>query len=322
MIHDYFNDYMISYKYKFDYIYITHRMPEGPEVIITTQYLKSKLLGKYILSLDVISGRYTHEKLKGKKLIENERWKIKKINSKGKFIWFELQNDLNDTIYLLNTLGLTGVWSFTSNNNSRVEITVVNSKNKIYKLYYVDARNFGTIEITDDFQILKSKLDKLAPDVLKTNFDDDSLKKLIKKYAMKHKTINIVKILINQSAIVSGIGNYLVAEILYDAKINPHRNLSNLTDPELFDLAKSIRKICKLAYYNNNTGYMKYYEKFMKTHSKKIISGTLPNYHPDIVGDNFKFNVYQQKKDPLGNIVARDEIIKGRTIHWVPTLQK
>ena len=35
----------------------------------------------------------------------------------------------------------------------------------------------------------------------------------------------------------------------------------------------------------------------------------------------FEFKVYQQKKDPLGNIVKKIETKDKRTSHWVPEIQ-
>ena len=75
----------------------------------------------------------------------------------------------------------------------------------------------------------------------------------------------------DQNDIVSGIGNYLSAEILYDAKISPHRQLDKLSNTEKKQLAHSMRKIVKLAYYDNKTGYMEHYIQFM-IHSKKQIN--------------------------------------------------
>ena len=63
-------------------------MPEGPEVIISTQYLNKKLKNKKITNIKVISGRYTHQKLQGINLLKNKNLSIKKVTSKGKFIWF------------------------------------------------------------------------------------------------------------------------------------------------------------------------------------------------------------------------------------------
>jgi DNA-formamidopyrimidine glycosylase len=300
-------------------------MPEGPEILITSQYLGTKLKNKKIQSIDILSGRYTHQKLKGLTLVDNFPHTVLKVDSKGKFLWFHMVDNNNKSIYMLCTFGLTGRWSFHKEKNSRIHFAVQSTTNakKKYDLYYIDDRNFGTVEFTDNTRILDAKLDRLAPDVLKSNQTDDLMINTIKKYTLKKDGKNIVKVLMDQEAVVSGIGNYLVAEILYDAKIDPHRNIGDLSDREIEHLAMSIRKITKHAYYHNTSGYMTYFEKFMKKHADRIDSGVYPNYHPDIkIKQPFEFKVYQQKKDPLGNKVQNDEIIKGRTIHWVEQIQK
>lgn len=302
-------------------------MPEGPEVLITSQYLKTKLKKKKIESVEVLSGRYTHQNLKGLNLTNNAPLTVDTIDTKGKFLWMKLLDKSNNTIYMMNTFGMSGRWSFHENQNScRIKFVIQSNTDpsKKYDLYYIDARNFGTMEFTSNEQILQKKLNKLAPDVLKTNMSDNDLLTAIRHFNSKSKkNKNLVKVLMDQEAIVSGIGNYLVAEILYDAKLNPHRDLKDLSEEEMKTLAHSIRKIAKLAYYNNVSGYMDHFKIFMKTHSERVDQGIFPNYHPDIKSNKkFTFKVYQQSRDPLGNNVENDEIVKGRTIHWVKNIQK
>lgn len=304
-------------------------MPEGPEIIISTQYLKSKLQNKSIKSIKILGGRYSHQELIGLKLLRPSRsYKIIDINSKGKFIWFELQ-DTKDrtTIYLANTLGMAGNWSFYKSKSSRIRFQICCTKKKkkrYYNLYFADSRNFGDIRFYDNVEDLESRLDKLAPDILKGGLSDREIVNLIDKYIKKSRADkNVVKTLMNQNAVVSGIGNYLVAEILYDAKINPHRSLDDFSKAEKKRLAHSIRKITKQSYYDNKTGYMVNYTEFMENHPVKVDKRIFPNYHPDIkVDKTFEFKVYQKKKDPKGNKVKRDSIVKNRTIHWVPNIQK
>lgn len=304
-------------------------MPEGPEIIITTQYLISKLKNKIIKEINIIGGRYTHEKLDGIDLIKNKLLKVSGIDSKGKFMWMKLTDEDNKDIYLLNTFGMTGRWSFTYDKSARLKIVVKSNKeNKTYNLFFIDQRNFGTIQFTENISELDKKINKLAPDILKTNMTDSNLiimiNKLIDKYNSKKnkKDLNIVKVLMDQELLVSGIGNYLVAEILYDAKINPHRSILSLNDNEIKTLAHSMRAIPKYAYYDNNSGYMEYFKSFMTKHSDRIDKGIFPNFHSDIKPlKDFKFKVYQKKKDPYDNEVINDVIVKNRTIHWVPTVQ-
>lgn len=301
-------------------------MPEGPEILITCQYLKTKLKKKKIDSIQVLSGRYTHQNLKGLELTKSTPLTVDTIDSKGKFLWMKLVDKTGKSIYMMNTFGMTGRWSFRKNASSRLKIVIQSNTDpaKKYDLYFIDSRNFGTIEFTSNQQTLQKKIDKLAPDVLKTDMNDNDLVRLFRHFtSTSRKDKNLVKVLMDQEAIVSGIGNYLVAEILYDAKLDPHRSLTNLSDDEMKALAHSIRKIVKSAYYNNNSGYMEHFKLFMKTHSSRIDSGVFPNYHPDIKSNKkFSFKVYQQKQDPNGNDVENDEIVKDRTIHWVKAVQK
>lgn len=301
-------------------------MPEGPEIAITEQYLKTKIKRKKVESVKILSGRYTHQKLKGFELTKNTPLEIINIGSKGKFLWIKFTDVSGKPIYMMNSFGMTGRWSFTEDPNARIEFVITSNTtpDKTYNLYYVDDRNFGTIEFTDSEMVLNKKLDKLAPDILKTTMTDDELVGMMKTLIARsgRKKLNLVKVLMDQEMLVSGIGNYLTAEILYDAKLNPHRNLNDLSETEMKRLAHSMRKIVKYAYYDNTTGYMQHFKIFMKTHSDRIDKGVFPDYQPDIKPiKNFKFKVYQKDVDPLGNPVQKDEIIKDRTIHWVKEVQ-
>ena len=273
-------------------------MPEAPEIIITAQYLLSKIKNNKLTNIDVISGRYTHQELLGYENLSYP-YKIKNIFTKGKFLWIELSKNT----YIFITFGMTGSFSFTPSKNTRIQFTINNKK-----LNYIDPRNFGTIEFTTDKNKLLQKLNKLAPDVLQTIITDDEIADRIIKFNQTRKNKNLVKVLMDQSLIVSGIGNYLCAEILYDAKLNPHRDTRSLTPKEILILARSIRKITKYAYFDNTTDYIDY-------------KGNLIDFHPDILVKPFSLQVYQQQYDKYNNKIVRDEIIKGRIIHWVPEIQ-
>lgn len=309
-------------------------MPEGPEICITAQYLKTKLKGRTISKLEVLSGRYTHAKLKGAEHLNGDKkYKVKDISSKGKLLWFKMESKAGNILYLINRFGLTGGWSFHRSNSDRIRLTIVDEKkNKTYQLYYYDDRNFGTIELTKDITDLTNKCDALAPDLLKTSFTPAQFMNWIKLFLSKSKKRNdalIGKILMNQNAsdgIGSGIGNYLMPEILYDAKISPFRTVGSLSESEIEKLGVSIKKIIKLSYYNNATGYMTTFSNFVETHRKGIDNGKYSDYHKDIkfkATDKFEFKVYRQKTDKLGNKVENDKTINnGRTTYWVLAIQK
>ena len=85
-------------------------MPEGPEILLTAQYLNKCLLNKEICNIEVLSGRYVKNKLVGlNKLVYP--LKVLNVSSKGKFLWFNLVDNNSEPVYLMNTFGLTGMWT-------------------------------------------------------------------------------------------------------------------------------------------------------------------------------------------------------------------
>lgn len=317
-------------------------MPEVVEVCFTSIYLDHKLMNKSIEKIVVLSGRYSgsdpKRQMEGLNLTIGKKFNIKKVNSKGKFMWFELESGDNN-YYILNTFGLEGKWGFILEKHSRIELTI-KADDKIHKLYFTDSRNFGTLQITDKKKDLDAKLNKLGPDLLKTHFSENDFHNRVKEYVGKSKVRydkEIVKVLMEQhlkKGIGSGIGNYLSVEILYHAKISPYTKIGKIKDNKDLSnrLAKSIKYIIKLSFMTADVGYMDHLDnnmdKFVKKIRKEIKNDSTSqyNYHPDIdiKNDKFSFKVYRQKEDPYGNKVVGDIIITSpqRTTYWVPSIQK
>jgi formamidopyrimidine-DNA glycosylase len=298
-------------------------MPEGPEVTILSQYLASRITGRQFSKVEVLKGEILNINT-----INNKNLKVKKTGSKGKLMWIELEGG----IYFMSHMGMTGQWSFKKTSKDRVRIKITNSSNdKKYYLCYTDPRNFGNIEIIINSDDFNKKIDLIAMDALRTFFTDADFSNLIDKYLSVSKARSNQKIVValmkqnKADGIVSGIGNYLAAEILYKSKISPYRIVGSLTNIERKTLAYAIRYVTKLSYYNNTTGYMKNFGSFIEVHRKRIDSRKYANYHTDIVlnsTNKFEFSVYKQKIDPLGNVVKADENVnKDRTTYWVEQVQ-
>lgn len=286
-------------------------MPEIAEIALTSEILEKYLKNKMLESFDFVSGRYSKRIPEGyNDFINSLPLKVKKINSRGKFLWFELVNpkNKNEKWYIWNTFGLTGMWSFFEPKYVKAVLTF-----KHNVAYFSDMRNFGTFKFGTDRKALDKKLMELSPDFLK---DDDFDISKIKKYK-----IPIVKILMDQKKVGSGLGNYLVAEILYRAGISPHRLGSELSDEDIENLTYWIKYIVKLSYVDNHIGYMVNLEEEANKLEKK-------NYHPDIKlkRKTFKFLVYRKKEDSYGNKVKAEKIVgtgdNKRTTYWVPAVQK
>jgi formamidopyrimidine-DNA glycosylase len=100
----------------------------------------------------------------------------------------------------------------------------------------------------------------------------------------------------------SGIGNYLRAEILYDAKISPYRTLGSLNDSEIETLRQKSLDII----------YRSYNCKGLTIYTYK---------DPDGHTGTFVCQVYGRDLDPNGHKVLTFSDKNNRTVHWVKEVQ-
>ena len=315
-------------------------MPEVVEVCLTAQFLNHLLKNSKIINLEIIGGRYTRHKLHGLDSLKNNiPLKIINVNSKGKFLWFELENNF----FILNTFGLEGEWGFQKKSYSAIKLTFQNKNNTTSILYFSDPRNFGTLLVTQNRTTLENKINSLGPDLLKNSFNNDEFYNRFNNYLSTKKGISkarsnrkIIKVLMDQNfntGIGSGLGNYLAVEILFDAKISPHTTMLTLFNNKTIcnNLANSIQFITKLAYLTSNIGYINKMDPQMKiwidnTRKNIFQNKNHPfNFHPHVIIDpqnKFKFNVYRKKINHQNNKIIADKIIPGRTTYWDPNIQK
>ena len=268
-------------------------MPEGPEVKRNTDFLNRELSGKLFEKLEILSGRYkTHgpfvgfEKMVGKMLV------VSKVCCKGKFIYFQFQ----DGASLWSTLGMSASWQKKQTKHSRLRIKTTYGN----EVFFNDIRNFGTLKYVTTEKELNEKLNTLGPDVLSSYVDTE----LFKKRLDKKPKWSIAKALMNQT-VVSGIGNYLKAEILYAAKISPHRLCKDLTIKEIELIAEKSFEITNASYQSGGATIMTYRDE---NNEKGLYSR--------------RFMVYNHKTDPKGNKVIKETTTDKRSTYWVPEIQK
>ena len=274
-------------------------MPEGPEVKLVTGELATRLVGKYLTNINILGGRYqSHGPPKNfQQISQLLPLKIQSINAHGKFIWWEFANT---DWTLWNTLGMTGWWQIKDEPHNNVQIQFVKSLDdvKVKSVYFNDQRNFGTF-IFDTKKNLEKKLGEFGPDILSLNKSNGKIfYELVKK-----KKNPICEILLDQK-IAAGCGNYLRAEALYLAEINPYTPGKNLLENKIKELWNILNQLAWF-YYDKTQGI-----------SNKIIDKKYK------FPDSFDrvFLIYSQPTDPLGNKVRKDQV-KDRTIHWVEAIQ-
>ncbi len=258
-------------------------MPELVEVSLIVDVINKKFKNAIINDVIINSGRYSRGKVPDNytKFINSLPAHIISFNTKGKFIYIIL--DLQRSIWI--TLGLTGELLLKPTHHSHV--TFITSKGNFY---FDDVRNFGTIKFSFSDAELEKKLNTIGPDPLREDISKNDFYKLMKKSRIQDKMIVLV---LNDQKIISGIGNYLRAEILYHAKVSPFRKVKDLKESEIEHIWKAMNYVVAASY-------------------KKQVKNGIHTY---------PFDVYRRKKTNLDEEVKSKDL-EGRTVWWVPSVQK
>ena len=268
-------------------------MPEGPECKRIGESLAKVIATKTISNVEILSGRYTENVPTGLDIFESKLpIAVVGVGVHGKFIYWILRDGWS----LWNTLGMTGSWGAVERKHSRVKFSFSDGT----QIYFNDPRNFGTLKFVYGKHHLIEKLQSLGPDLLSQKISDEDFAACLRK----KQTAQITSAIMNQS-IVAGVGNYVKAEALWLAKINPHKHVRELSFEELSKLNQAIQRVLEESY-ESGGATIKTYKNF---------NGENGDY-------SRKFMVYNQKTDPEGNEVVREMTADNRTTHWVPAVQK
>jgi len=306
-------------------------MPEINEIRKYADFIKDKIKKNKILEINILNGRYkTHGPFQKYNDIKKELpLKLLDVKTKGKLLYFVFENNF----YIFSTLGLYGGWCYLKEGSSKYNFSQTEEEwlyfdnlkeNDSYyiknalkhlnvefrtskgSLYYYDVLSFGSLKVIEGEEELNKKLKTIGPDIMEPDTTLEIFKNQILKTRNLNKEIGIV--LMNQK-VISGIGNYLRADILYMSKISPFRKVNKLTDKEL----ESIYKNAKVLTWGD-------YDIKMAKKLKIICKETkLPRDYDRM------FFVYSYDEDIHGHKIVKKELYEGsqkRFIYYVPSIQK
>jgi len=209
-------------------------MPEGPEIHREADKIRKAIAGDQCLYI-----YFYHEHLKPfeKQLVDK---RVEKVEAFGKGLVISFEKDYH--MYSHNQL--YGKWYIKpagdypkTNRQLRAELRTNQKSALLYSASEIDVMDGESIE---DHPYLS----KLGPDLLK----DVSTEQIIERSrsdAFKRKSF--ASLLLDQT-FLSGVGNYLRTEILFDSKIGPSQKPKDLSDEQLLDFAKSAITITHRAY--------------------------------------------------------------------------
>ena len=250
-------------------------------------------------------GRYKEKLPEGLTDIQKDLpLRVESIDVKGKFMWWTLAG--KDKIwYMWSTYGMSGQWSRVRGKHAGFIVEYNGSGSLITRdqqqLFFNDTRRFGTIKFVSNSKVHTKKLASLGPDILE---DPPMPPELFAERILLKPNRTISEALMDQSC-VSGIGNYLKAEVLHRAKISPHRMVTDLTSEEIQELWAEAVLSCRESYADHGASIRTY-----KTVNDERGSA------------QFYFRVYNTKQCPLGHVTTREETKDGRTSWWCKQCQK
>lgn len=269
-------------------------MPEVAEVKIRGDRLRECLLGDKVMEIKIEGGVYKEKEPKGweeiKERLRKGGLKVLKVNTKGKFLWIEFEEDWSCWIHF----GMSG------NIVLKKSIYTCFSIKTDYgiTIYYEQQGSMGeSWEFNNNKNDLIEKLNGLGPDIL--SGDQLTDKEILDRFNLCKKK-NITGALLDQS-IFSGIGNYLKSETLYLCKIHPFCRVLDLDDSLKLSLYHHARKLSKQIY--------------------DLLSVSI--FSDDNHYRNMKFSlfsVYDRNFDPNGFPISKVKKY-GRYTHWCPSIQ-
>ena len=224
-------------------------MPELPEVETIRKGLERGILGRCIVKVTVnrpktlegCSARDFERKLIGKT--------FKQVQRRAKYLFLGLESGE----VILVHLKMSGTFLLHSPDlaipkhthvlfdlTQRIKGRAENHDSKILQLRFKDLRAFGRMSLYSSMEeaLQAGSIPNLAPEPIDETFTLSYLKEKIKTFRMPIKPL-----LLEQSKLLSGVGNIYADEALFLSGIQPNRQANSLTDEEMEKLHKAIKSV-------------------------------------------------------------------------------
>ncbi len=215
-------------------------MPELPDVENFKRYFKKTALNKKIVNIECfakdlikrISFKDFKNKLIGKSF--KDAWR------RGKFLIIEIKQIPEKLVF---HFGMTGSFYYLKPEESKTKrdrfIRLIFKFEDGDELHWLNLRKLGRVYLVKDLKEIEL-LKEMGPEPLMLS------EKSFLKILDENKEKNIKAVLLDQR-IIAGIGNIYSDEILFQAKINPRREIKSLSLKEKIQIYKNMIKILKRA---------------------------------------------------------------------------
>lgn len=229
-------------------------MPELPEVEVVRRGLAEHAAGHTIVQATIYHPRVVRNQLGGAVEVESnlEGLKVSAVNRRGKFLWLELADALNQptNLGLLVHLGMSGQMLIKDPDSPasphlRAKLRLDDG----HEVWFVDQRTFGYWWLGDIHEGAPTKISHIAPDLLEDAADFPAIARQLKARGRE------IKRLLLEQEIVSGIGNIYADEMLWAAQIHPQQRSDRLSLQRLEYLLECGRKVMIKALAQGGTSF-------------------------------------------------------------------
>ena len=207
-------------------------MPELPEVETVRRGLAENIIGKKFKEIEVLHSRATSPKsIAPLKSLKGAR--IKSVNRRGKFLWFELDRPE----VLVGHLGMSG--QFLIQPKAALYERHLRARFNLGRndLRFIDQRTFGWVGVEERINNRPTCVQHIAADPFDSEFD---LQETISRF-LKKKT-EIKRALLDQS-VMSGVGNIYADEALWRSKMHPETRTEKLDTKRISQLISSATEV-------------------------------------------------------------------------------
>ncbi|XP_047265893.1 formamidopyrimidine-DNA glycosylase isoform X4 [Capsicum annuum] len=221
-------------------------MPELPEVEAARRAIEENCIGKKIVKaiiaddskvIDGVSSDDFKASLEGKTILA--------ANRKGKNMWIQLDSPPFPTFQfgMAGAIYIKGV-AVTKYKRSAVkdDDEWPSKYSKVFlelddglELSFTDKRRFARVRLLEN-PVSGPPISELGPDALLEPMTADEFSKALSK-----KKIGIKALLLDQS-FISGIGNWIADEVLYQARLHPMQSASSISKEHCATLLKCINE--------------------------------------------------------------------------------
>lgn len=274
-------------------------MPELPEVETTRRGLEPHLKGRRIVAAESRRSRMLRRQPRPRDFSDRLRGRtVLGLGRRGKFIFIDVEGDLTWVIHL----GMSGRMQVADPGEPEAAHTNVVVRTDDKEIRLVDPRTFGFTAVLTPEEFDDSPLVALGPDAL-TDLPGSAA--LAARLAGRKPAI---KALLLDQRLLAGLGNIYADEVLFRARVAPHREGGSLSSAEVRAIRGAVRPVLEAGLRHGGT-------------SLNDLAYLLPDGRAGRYVD--RLGVYGREDQPCrrcGTPIRRS-VIGQRSSYWCPACQ-